>query len=291
MMILSVCLNPVIQKTLSFKDFHLDKVNRTDRYRLDPGGKGVNVARVLKQLGAEVTTLTHIGGNNSREFLDLLKRDGLKVRYSKSKTIIRSCYTLLGLYKASTTEIVEEAKSVDPKCEKDLIKIYKKLLPKFDYIVISGSKAPGYSKKLIPELISLAKDLGKKVIVDIKGEDLNNALIHEPDIIKHNLNEFYDTFGKNSNFENVARKLNKKNISIVVTDGEKPIYFYEDNKKITLDIKASDRAINTTGCGDAFTAGLTFALSKGLELRDAIKSGIKCGRLNAQSIIPGNIKD
>jgi hypothetical protein len=76
---LTVCLNPVLQRTLSFPALRIGGVNRTEEHRVDASGKGINVARVLTQLGARATALTTVGGRFADYFLDLTRRDELTV--------------------------------------------------------------------------------------------------------------------------------------------------------------------------------------------------------------------
>ncbi len=78
-MVLVVCLNPTLQKTLVFSSLREGEVNRTPTYYLDASGKGVNVARVLGQLGIESVHLTHAGGMFREVFITLAEQDGLRM--------------------------------------------------------------------------------------------------------------------------------------------------------------------------------------------------------------------
>ena len=71
--VLAVCLNPTFELTVVLDSFYENEVNRTANYFTLPSGKGVNVARVLTQLGTEAHVLTHLGGSRAGEFLDLCK--------------------------------------------------------------------------------------------------------------------------------------------------------------------------------------------------------------------------
>ena len=106
---LTVCMNPTLQKTLVFPSLVNDTVNRTANHRLDVSGKGINVSRVLTQLGKENCHLTQLGGILRPLFLDLSKQDGLKVEWVESSSPIRFCYTVLDRQEKSVTELVEEA--------------------------------------------------------------------------------------------------------------------------------------------------------------------------------------
>ena len=95
-MILTVCLNPTLQKTLCFPSVTQGEVNRTDNHRLDASGKGINVSRVLTQLGKTAVHLTQLGGELRPLFLSLCKKDKLlgslgTVEWVESKSPIRFC--------------------------------------------------------------------------------------------------------------------------------------------------------------------------------------------------------
>lgn len=282
---LTVCLNPVLQKTLLFNNFIEGKVNRTDRYYYDASGKGVNVSRALKQLGAEdVTHLTHAGVFNRKFFTKLAKNDGFKLKTIKAKAPIRSCLTIVDCNNFTTTELVEESRHISERCELKLLKYFYNNISKFDYLIISGSKAPGYSNSIIPQMVKAAKDIGVVTILDIKGEDLKNSLTFKPDYIKHNLEEFNDTFGN-------LEKLSDFESNIIITDGSNPVRFNYESGVEFEEVDSDIIPVNTTGCGDAFTAAFALSISNGNSVKKAIKSAVKYATISATTARPAYIKD
>ena len=113
---LSVCMNPTLQKTLCFNTVIPDRVNRAAACRLDASGKGINVTRVLSQLGKDAVHLTQLGGELRRLFLGLCEKDRLDVRWVESGSAVRFCYTIIAGGEVSgtadsgrtVTELVEE---------------------------------------------------------------------------------------------------------------------------------------------------------------------------------------
>ena len=106
--ILSVCLNPAIQKTLVFSNFFPDTVNRIAQHRTDASGKGINVCRVLTQLGKNNIHLTQLGGEFRYGFLEMCMQDRLNIEWVESHSPIRFCYTIINTQDRSVTELVEE---------------------------------------------------------------------------------------------------------------------------------------------------------------------------------------
>ena len=303
MSFLTVCLNPTLQKILRFSSIVPGAVNRTEDHRLDSSGKGINVTRVLTQLGKKALHLTQLGGVMRPLFLLLCEQDGLSVEWVESGSEIRFCYTILAENNGNITELIENAKPVCAGTE-------QRLLEKFDSIlcdtsldlkslIISGTKAAGFSDTLIPVMTRKAKEKGLRVILDIKGKDLIESLRYEPDVVKPNLLEFAETFAPDLITENDAAKERIKsairdtaqryNCRVILTNGSRKILAADGDKFFEIDIQPV-KAVNTTGCGDAFTAGLAAALEDGANFKDAIGEGVRCGALNASLVKAGVIR-
>ncbi len=302
-MILTVCLNPVLQKTLVLPKLVENQVNRSKEYYFDISGKGINLSRVLSQLQEKVCNLTQIGGNNKKLFLKMMKQENFKVLHTFSSSNIRFCYTLLNQLNHSSTEIVEEGEAIDTKTEKKVLNKFNQWLPRCDCLIISGSKAPGFSDLIFPEMVMKAKSLNKLVILDYRKNDLINSLPYQPDFIKPNLTEFTETFFPGDNFleeqtkpefikkvkEKIMELHNKYQSNIILTNGNKNILYTENNKIKSYSINKI-KALNTIGCGDSFTAGFASAYLKKSLISEAVKFGNECASKNAAHIRPGYIK-
>uniref|UniRef100_A0A7C3E5Y8 Tagatose-6-phosphate kinase n=1 Tax=Gracilinema caldarium TaxID=215591 RepID=A0A7C3E5Y8_9SPIR len=312
---LCVCLNPTLQKTLLFTSWQRDQVNRTGSYRLDASGKGVNVGRVLTQLGKDALHLTQLGGHFRDLFINLCKNDGLPLVWTDSSSEIRFCYTLLDREDHSVTELVEESEPVHPGTEQAVLELFEeeslrisKKATKQPTLIISGTKAAGFSDEIIPLMVSHAKHRGYRIILDIKGKDLQNSLLYRPQFIKPNLLEFCTTYlpdleqGKIQVDENYQQSIQEQVVSqaqllatkfgcsIIITRGSKPIWVIEGSKFYEVPLTPVV-PVNTTGSGDAFTAGLASAFDDGHTLKSAITEGIRCGALNAALLKPGVIRE
>jgi fructose-1-phosphate kinase PfkB-like protein len=250
------------------------------------------VCRVLKQLGKDVCHLTQLGGALRHLFLELCGRDNLRVEWVESHSPIRFCYTLIDRGQKTTTELVEESEEVGEGTEKRLLKKFLLLLPECSSFIISGSKAAGFSEALIPEMVSAAKTQKRRVILDIRGQDLLKSLSSKPDIIKPNLEEFTATFNIDSSKEKVkkicAELYEEYRCTVILTRGSDPVWYAEKGKLEEYGFKKL-QSLNPTGSGDAFTAGLAAALEEGASLFDAVAEGVRCGALNAALLRPGVI--
>jgi fructose-1-phosphate kinase PfkB-like protein len=175
MSFLTVCLNPTIQKTLRFSSIVPGAVNRTGVHRLDVSGKGINVTRVLTQLGKKVLHLTQLGGVMRPLFLSLCEQDGLSVEWVESGSEIRFCYTVLTENDGAVTELVETSDAVCAGTEQRLLEKFDSILcdtsQDLTSLIISGTKAAGFSDTVIPSMTRKAKERGLRVILDVKGKD------------------------------------------------------------------------------------------------------------------------
>jgi 1-phosphofructokinase/tagatose 6-phosphate kinase len=314
MSFLTVCLNPTLQKTLRFPSIFPGTVNRTGVHRLDASGKGINVTRVLTQLGKRAVHLTPLGGGLRPLFLSLCEQDGLSVQWVESESQIRFSYTLLtdadGTLPngSEVTELVEESEPVHAGTEERLLEKFDELLTRtldLNWVIISGTKAAGFSDTVISAMTQKAKEKGLKVILDIKGKDLTESLKYEPDIMKPNLFEFATDFAPEliennelTTIDDVAKERIKSAVldmaqkykcRVILTNGSRKIIAADANDFFEVDFQ-SVKAINSTGCGDAFTAGLAAAFEDGADFRKAISEGCRCGALNTALVRPGVVR-
>jgi len=308
MSFLTVCLNPTLQKTLCFSSITPNAVNRTGVHRLDVSGKGINVTRVLTQLGKKALHLTQLGGVMRPLFLSLCEQDGLSVEWVESGSEIRFCYTMLNDADSTVTEFIESSEAVCAGTEQRLLEKFDNLIQDVSLdlkcVIISGTKAAGFSDAVIPYMTRKAKEKGLRVILDVKGKDLIESLQYEPDIIKPNLLEFTETFApdliKDNNLaieDEATRKrikslvmdtVRKHNCCIILTNGSRKTFAADRDKFYEAEFEVV-KAVNSTGCGDAFTAGLAAALEDDANFYEAIGEGAKCGALNAGLLRPGVI--
>ncbi len=282
--------------------FEEDAVNRSSEYYFDAAGKGIHVSRVLAQLGEEVIHLTQLGGYFKSIFLRLVKQENFKLVDVDSGADIRFCYTLLNKKRRTTTEIVELGEVVAVEIGKTVFNHFQILLKKCGWLIISGTKAPGFSEELFPQMVKTAKSQAKKVFLDIKGEDLLNSLKYRPDFVKVNTQEFFTTFfpdapaqsqkSRSKLFELARSKIpqlyRQLGIHTIVTNREHEIIFNQGSEVHTLQPRRIE-PVNTTGCGDAFSAGFCSEYARNEDIYRAVRKGEECARKNALLVQPGRI--
>lgn len=290
--ILCICLSSTIQRSISFKNLSLEKVNRSEYYIENASGKAINSARVLNQLEKNCAKiLCPIGKNNSEYFLNLAQNDELELLSVIIPGNTRTCWTLLDKNAQTTTEIVvgEPEIELDQKYEIKLLKYLVENLPTVDAVLLAGSRPKIWSDDLYSTICALTHDKGKIFLADYIGDDLNLTLkTSVPDIIKINDEEFVKTFGGDDFKSSIIKKSSEYKNMIIVTRGKKSTYaakngdFYECP---TENIKA----VNTTACGDSFNAGFLYEYLTSGDFYKALEKGTWCAARNAQSEVPGSL--
>ncbi|MBR1937856.1 MAG: carbohydrate kinase [Spirochaetales bacterium] len=289
--VLTICLSPTFQKTLHFDSFKEGEVNRASFVSETVAGKGINVSRTVQALGRPSMNLCQIGGCRLGEFLSYLKREDIDIGYIEVESEIRTCTTLIDRQRGVITELVENAREVDKSASERFFKLFLEKIDAYEAVVISGTKAKGFSSSLYPEIVREAKRRGKLVIIDIKGDELMNCLEEGPDIIKPNLSEFASTFLSDTviyeGIEDVsiydkveaicADIFRKYKARTVLTRGKYDTWVYDGKSLETIPaIKNDETIINTVGCGDTLTGAMIHSLLNGDDLKTSVRFGMEC---------------
>lgn len=298
--ILCICLSSTIQRTINFKNIKLEHVNRSTNYRMDASGKALNSARVLSQLEKDcVQVVCPLGEKNSSLFLELAKKDELNLEYVTVPGFTRECWTLLDNSVGTTTEVVVGEPEIDfdvEFLEAELKNLISKKLDFCDAVLFAGSRPRCYSKNLVAQIAGLAVSKNKVFLADYHGDDLLQTLkVCVPHIIKINEEEFSQTFGLKEDFTSedlkdaIIKKSRELNNIIVVTRGSKNTYACDKGVFAECPIEKV-KAVNTTACGDSFSAGFIYEYMSSCDFEKALKKGTWCASRNAELETPGAIR-
>ncbi|MGA9174556.1 MAG: 1-phosphofructokinase family hexose kinase, partial [Thermoactinomyces sp.] len=191
-MIYTVTLNPSIDLLVKVNSFQLNGLNRMHKEQKFPGGKGINVSRVLSRIGVETTALGFIGGFTGSFIRDSLSKEGIKTDFIQVDGDSRINIKLKT--EAGETEINGQGPSIS---EEDYAALWEKLnaIAEGDVLVLAGSiprSLPDHLYEDITEHLSLR---GVKVVVDATGEALAKVVPHRPFLIKPNHHELSELFG------------------------------------------------------------------------------------------------
>jgi tagatose 6-phosphate kinase len=298
-MITTVTLNAAIDKTYYLTSFSLDKVNRLNEMHAEPGGKGNNVAKVLKTLNIPVTASGFVGGFNGNWITQ--KLDLLEINHSFVETYgeSRICLNIIDERTGSQTEILENGPEIDDRSWEKMKKKMDELAKQSKLIIFSGSLAKGLPNDSYAQLIQIVQSNGAKAILDSSGAPLKEALNATPFMIKPNRQELEDLMGEKLLDEhqilNALREMHQKGIPLIVASlGEAGMLACYKGTYYRVS-PPSIKAINAVGCGDSLVAGITAGIYQGIGIEESLIVGIAAASANAlekrAGIINGNLLD
>lgn len=284
-MIYTITFNPAIDYVVNVSNYCEGKVNRTTAEKIMPGGKGINVSVVLKNLGIENTALGFKAGFTGDEIERLLRNDGIKTDFIPLKD---GCSRINIKLKAKTeTEINAQGPQIDADAINDL---YEKLymLCDGDFLVLAGSIPKGLPDTMYCDIMRGLS--GKKInfVVDAEKTLLEAVLEYKPFLIKPNHHELGEIFGRQLTdkveIARCAKELQKRGARNVFVSmaGEGGILAAESGD--VMYTKAPEgKVINSTGAGDSAVAGFIAGYMADNDLKKAFLTGICAGSASAFS--------
>ena len=261
--VVAITLNPALDLTGSLQHLAIGSVNLVDQGSLHAAGKGVNVAKVLSDLGAQVTVTGFLGKENDALFCQLFDEMGANdefIRVDGSTRINVKLVESNGEVSDINFPGVEISASAIAAFEKQLFT----LAQSHHFFVLAGSLPKGISPSLCASWIEKLHQLGKKVMFDSSRAALAAGLEAHPWLIKPNNEELSELVGsqlKTSNdCQQAAQNIADKGISnIVVSLGEKGVMWLNqtgDNQpKWRCAQPPKTKIVSTVGAGDTLVAG------------------------------------
>ncbi|MCL6454174.1 MAG: 1-phosphofructokinase family hexose kinase [Alicyclobacillus sp.] len=276
-----VTLNAAIDRTYYSEYLRIGQGNRVTRTIAQAGGKGNNVARAIHRLGGTVVSTGFVGGQNGRFIVDGLSREGICNDFCEvSGGESRVCLTIVSADQPSPTEIMEPGIHVTSEDVQRLSSKLQYLVGPDDVVIFSGSLPPGCSAEDLTNLISLAKQIGARVIVDTSGEALERAIESKPYAVKPNEQEAA-VLVKSAQWELGTSRCNghplrRQVVRLHQRGVDFPIITLGANGAIACDAERiyeitppGVAAINTVGSGDAFLGGFVYGM---LECQDTVQT-------------------
>ncbi|MDR3777535.1 MAG: PfkB family carbohydrate kinase, partial [Collinsella sp.] len=187
-MILTVTMNPSVDTRYQLDELIIDDVNRVTPEKT-AGGKGLNVARVLGQLGDDVVATGLLGGHMGAYMAELMDADGINNDFVPIKGETRICLNIL--HAGNQTELLESGPTIAPEELDAFTAKFTELAGKADVVTISGSLPRGVEADYYAKITGIAENAGAKVLLDTSGASLEAALKSEikPELVKPNLTE------------------------------------------------------------------------------------------------------
>jgi len=197
-MIITVTLNPSIDRTVSMKALKVGSVNRVELTSVDPGGKGVNVSRALDAFGVKTYAIL-VCGDLGAHWFDA-KFDELHIPHAiiHAEGITRNNITIVES-DGSVTKLNEPGITLTKKLINDVKESLDAIEIDGKWVVFAGKLNPGAPVDTYKELAQFARDRGAKIAIDGSGPEFKSALEVKPDLIKPNQYELAELVGRNLN--------------------------------------------------------------------------------------------
>jgi len=293
MKILCIGTTPAAQRVMIFRELTPDAVNRAVTTLDGAAGKAINVAKVMKALGAHPIATGFLGGQRGEFLRAAMAEKQIESDFVTVKAPTRQCITAIDESTGTHTELVEESRPVGPADFKKFMAVVRRHISTCGAAVMSGTIASGGPAMLYRDCVRLAENAGALSVVDAQGAALIEALKAKPGLIKPNRVELAVTIGRELKSEadvmRAVRELWERGAQrVIVTAGREPALAF-DGKTFRRIITPRIEVVNPIGSGDAFTAGVVWRLLCGDDLGEACRWGAAAGAANALTPMPGDL--
>lgn len=283
-MIYTLTLNPSVDYIVQLECIKLGELNRTTRETKFPGGKGINVSRVLSQLGLTSRALGFNGGFTGRYIEEYLQNEKIETDFIKVNEDTR---INIKLKTGDETEINANGPRISEENFRELKEKINHLTEK-DLLVLAGSIPSTMPVTTYEELVKICKESKAEFVVDAEGDLLKKVLPYHPFLIKPNHHELGDLFQTTlSSCEDVipfGKKLidmGAKNV-IVSLAGEGAVFI---NNEMALIAEVPKGVVkNSVGAGDSMVAGFLAEYQKTSNVKKAFQYSVAAGSATAFSL-------
>ena len=279
-MILTITLNPCIDKSSSVEILKPESKLRCTEVLNEPGGGGINVSKALKKLETSSVALFPAGGHNGNMLCSLLKEEGILFHAVDTKVETRENWIVLETSANNQYRFTFPGRAVLEETITTLVDQIRSFAPSF--VVASGSLPPGLPDYFYGLIVKNAIAVGAKCIIDTSGAALQALKGKNAYLIKPNISEL----GTMLNID----WLDKKDIPaaaqqairdgfaeiVVVSMGAVGAWLVSHDKQYFVEAPQVDKK-STVGAGDSLVAGITYSLQKNWSLKEAIRFGVACG--------------
>lgn len=284
-MINTITLNPSLDYIVKVEDFKVGHVNRTSKEDIYPGGKGINVSIVLKNLGVKNRALGFTAGFTGEEIEKLVANHGVDNEFIR----LEKGMSRINVKLKSKEE--SEINGMGPDISKnDIEKLYEKLeaLKSGDFVVLAGSIPNTLPDDIYETIMKDFKDKEINFVVDATKDLLLNVLKYKPFLIKPNHHELGEMFNVKLNSKDeiitYAKKLQEIGArNVIISMAGDGAILIEENGEITISDTPKGTLVNSVGAGDSMVGGFLAGIAENKNIKEAFKIGVATGSASAFS--------
>lgn len=280
-MIYTVTLNPSIDYIIRVDELNVGGLNRIQEEQFLPGGKGINVSRILKRLGYENTALGFMGGFTGSFIQGKLNEEGVETAFTPVPDITRINVKLKA---AEETEINGKGPAIEEKTAQEFLNKVSGFGPE-DIVILSGSKPANLPADYYEQIIQRITETGCRFVIDTTGEELKQALQYRPLVVKPNHHELAELFGITLESEEDIFKYGQKLLEAgaehaIISMAEKGAVLFT-NEGIYRGSAPKGTVKNSVGSGDSMIAGFVGTYWKTRNPLEAFRISLACGSATA----------
>lgn len=279
-MILTVTLNPCIDKSSAAHHLKPESKLRCTEVVNEPGGGGINVTKALKKLNTSTVALFPAGGHNGNMLCSLLKESGILYHAVDTKVETRENWVVLEEDTNNQFRFTFPGREVEEHTIITLVDHIRSFTP--SYVVASGSLPPGLPDYFYGLIVKNAKTVGARCIVDTSGPALSALKGKGAYLIKPNIGELCKLLGvkrlEKYEVDEAAQQVISDGYAemLAVSMGPEGAWLVSREEKYFAPAPDVPKR-STVGAGDSMVAGITFMLQQHRPLREVIAFGVACG--------------
>ena len=280
-MLYTVTLNPALDRELTVPTIQFDTVMRAARCRVDWGGKGFNVARMLKSLGATATALGFAGGKSGETLRDGLEALGIPTDFVWVEGETRTNVSIVTEDSSHYLKVNEPGPSIRPAQSAQMLEKIRRQAAPGDWWILSGSLPPGVPPTMYAAITRILHSAGAHTILDAEGEPLRMGGAERPFLVKPNRAEAEKLTGLPTNSVAEATQTAQAILRIgpehvIISRGEMGAVLADHAG--TWEVHSPKiRECNPIGAGDSLVGGLVWGLNRGLGVLESLCWGAACG--------------
>lgn len=287
-MILTLTPNPAFDRIQTVPGFARGHVCRAVSLKMSAGGKGINVARAIHQLGGTAYCTGILGGHTGRLLADLARQDGLAATWTWVEGETRVSPVILSPDTGETTVINEAGPSVTAGDGERLLADVLAAAGRASLACLCGSLPPGLPHAFAADVVNAFRKVDVPLCVDSSGETLRHALKAGPAMIKINLSEASSLLGREESGSinlalKAAQEIRSTGIPRVVLTLGKDGAILVSNSGAWHATPPPMKAVCTIGSGDSFLAGLVLSLQNAMPDEQALRCAVASGSANTLS--------
>ena len=270
----TITLNAAYDLVGRLPRIEIGEVNTVETLGIFPAGKGINVAKVLKDLGVEVAVGGFLGEDNVGDFETLFKKQGLEDKFHRvaGKTRINVKITET---EADVTDLNFLGYQITPEAWQQFTADSLAYCQNFDIVAVCGSLPRGVNPELFADWLNQLHQAGVKVVLDSSNAALTAGLKAHPWLVKPNHRELEAWIGHplNSLDEIIAaaKKLKAEGIAnVIISMGANGSLWMSEQVVIQAQPPKCENVVSTVGAGDSMVAGLIYGIEKGLSQAETL---------------------